>query len=133
MCYSSFFIGLAERNIPYELFNFLLADKDLSVLLCTCKALKQKILEWKTIFPMEELRLEQNMTNKMLANMIAHYSHKVNKVVITYNCQMSIHGYRCMALLHPYLVELEIELFYSNKDKFDSSKSVSWFIRVGVE
>jgi hypothetical protein len=58
---------------------------------------------------MEELRLEQNMTNQMLANMIAHYSHKVNKVFICNKRQLDIDGYRCMALLHPYLVELEIE------------------------
>jgi hypothetical protein len=68
------FLSLIERNISPEIFfASLLSDEDLSKLLCTCRGMKEIILKWKTIFPIQKYEIKETMTNEMLGNMIIHY------------------------------------------------------------
>jgi hypothetical protein len=77
------FLSLVQRNISPELFfNSFLSDQDLSKLLCTCRGMKEKILEWKIIFPIENLSLNNRLTDKKLYNLIFYYSNKIKGVII---------------------------------------------------
>jgi hypothetical protein len=84
-----------------------------------------KILEWKTIFPIEELRIKENITNIMVGNMITNYSHKVKKLFLPESSMLNIDGYHFLALLHPYLEELEIEECIENGLQVISSSLIN--------
>jgi hypothetical protein len=105
------FLSLIERNISPEIFfDYLLSDEDLSKLLCTCRGMKEMILKWKTIFPIQKYKIKQSMTDKMLGNMIMNYSHNIKNLTIPFiNLPLlTIDGYHHMALLHSNLLELSI-------------------------
>jgi hypothetical protein len=72
--------------------------------------MKKMILKWKTIFPIQEYEINDSMTDKMLGNMIMHYSHNIKKLTIThyYRSLLTINGYHYVALLHSNLLELSI-------------------------
>jgi hypothetical protein len=102
-----------ERNIsPDFFFNSLISDEDLSKLLCTCRGMKEMILKWKTIFPIQEYEINRSMTDKMIGNMVKHYSNNINKLSIPYNyfepSLLTIDGYHFVALLRSNLFELSI-------------------------
>jgi Leucine-rich repeat (LRR) protein len=72
--------------------------------------MKTMILEWKNIFPIEEFKMNENMSEKMLWNMIVHYSSKIKKLNLLPALQaITIEGYKYMPLINPFLVELEIK------------------------
>jgi hypothetical protein len=106
----SSFLCLIERNISPEIFfNSLLSDEDFSKLLFTCRGMKKMILKWKTIFPIQEYKIKHSMTDKMLGNMIMHYSHNILKLTIPQSSSLlTIGGYHHVALLHSNLLELSI-------------------------
>jgi hypothetical protein len=99
-------LAILERNISSEIFfNALLSDEDLSKLLCTCRGMKEMILKWKTIFDTKYLK-----NDKMLGNLIKHYSHNIKKITFHYKRKSltTIDEYRHLALLHSNLIELSI-------------------------
>jgi hypothetical protein len=105
------FLSLAERNISSEIFfNCLLSDEDLSKLLCTCRGMKEMILKWKYIFPIQEIKIKQLMNNNMLENMIMHYSCNIKKLTISFYFYslLTNDAYHIIALLHSNLLELHI-------------------------
>jgi hypothetical protein len=92
-------------------FDSLVSDEDLSKLLCTCIGMKEMILKWKTVFPIQEFEIKSTMTDKMLENMIIQYSHSINKLRIDNNfcnSSLTIDGYHHLSLLNPNLLELSI-------------------------
>jgi hypothetical protein len=83
---SSTFLYLVERHISPEIFfNSLLCEKDLAVLLCTCRDMKKMILKWKAIFPIEKFIIKDSMTDKMLGNLTNHYSCNIKKLTFPYH------------------------------------------------
>jgi Leucine-rich repeat (LRR) protein len=71
--------------------------------------MKEMILKWKTIFPIQEYEIKHSMTDKMLGNMIINYSHNITKLAIPYNRPLlTMDGYNHVALLHSNLLELVI-------------------------
>jgi hypothetical protein len=71
--------------------------------------MKKMILKWKTIFPIQEYEIKHSMTDKMLGNMIMHYSNNINKLTIAIKYpSLTMVGYHHMALLHSNLLELSI-------------------------
>jgi hypothetical protein len=110
---SSQFLFIIQRNISPEIFfDSLLSNEDLSKLLCTCRGMKEMILKCKTIFPIQEYEIKHSITDKMLGNMIMHYSSNIIKLTIPcnfpYNPLLTMDGYHHMALLHSNLLELSI-------------------------
>jgi hypothetical protein len=107
---SSQFISILDRNISPEFFlNALLSDEDLSYLLCTCRAMKKMILKWKNILPIKEVVIKNSMTDKMVGNMIMHYSSNIEELVIPHYkipLLLTIDGYHHLALLHSNLLNL---------------------------
>jgi hypothetical protein len=78
------FYNLTERNISPEIFfNSLLSDEDLSKLLCTCRVIKDQILKWKSIFPIQQYITGVSLTDKMFEDMIIHYTQNIKKLTIS--------------------------------------------------
>jgi hypothetical protein len=105
------FLALVQRNISPEIFfNTLLSDEDLSKLLCTCRVMKCMILEWKNIFPIEQFNIKISMTDKMMGNLIQHYSHNIKKLSFPYGrtSLSTLKGYLHLSDLHMNLLELNI-------------------------
>jgi hypothetical protein len=79
----SSFVSLTQKHITPELFfNCLLSDQDLSKLLCTCHDMKEKILHWKKVFPIEVFGVQESMTDSKLGNLIGYYSANISKLAI---------------------------------------------------
>jgi hypothetical protein len=109
-CMMSLFLTLVQRNISLEIFfDSLLSDEDLSKLLCTCRGLKEMIQEWKRIFPIETLSINNSITDKKLMDMIFHYSNKI-KMIVIHNTEktLTIEGFSNLALLNSHLTDLSI-------------------------
>jgi hypothetical protein len=70
--------------------------------------MKEMILKWKTIFPIQEYEIKEKMTDKMLGNMIMNYSRNIKKLTVNYNQSLTMDGYFHLALLHSNLLELSI-------------------------
>jgi hypothetical protein len=100
-----------ERNISPEIFfDALLSDQDLSKLLCTCRSMKEMILKWKTIFPIQKFNIKRSMTDEMLGNFLMNYSHNIKKLNFLFfygkEFSVTIDGLQHLALLHSSLLEL---------------------------
>jgi hypothetical protein len=108
---SSLFLSLIERNIfPKIFFDSLLSDEDLSNLLCTCRGMKKNNSEMENHFPHPRIQNKHSMTDKMLGNMIMHYSSNIkNLIIYSYDSLLKMVGYHLMALLHSNLLELSID------------------------
>jgi hypothetical protein len=112
MCSFSRFLSLTLRNISPEIFfDCLLSDKDLSKLLCTCRGMKEKIIQWKNVFPTKYLEIGESMTSKMFKDMILHYSKKIKSITISFETIWTLKkGYRLLTLLESsILIELNIK------------------------
>jgi hypothetical protein len=106
---SSRFLSLVERNIAPEIFfSFLLSDPDVSKLLCTGRVMKKMILKWRNVLPAQEIQIKKELTDKMLKNMIKHYSYKISKLKITISL-LTMDGFHYVALLHSNLLDLSID------------------------
>jgi hypothetical protein len=105
----SLFLSLTQRNISPEIFfDSLLSEEDLSKLLCSCRGMKEQILKWKNIFPIQEYTTGVSLTDKMFENMILHYSQKIKKLIISSRSKLTLNGYyKHFFLLHPNLLELD--------------------------
>jgi hypothetical protein len=93
------FVLLVKRNISIDLFfNSLLCDEDLSRLLCTCQDMRELIRAWKQRIPMEQFKIKQSMTDKMLMKFLSFYSSNIeNLVAVKYDemCNfLSAHGFQ---------------------------------------
>jgi hypothetical protein len=107
------FLSIIERNFSSELFfEGLLSDKDLSKLLCTCRVMKEMILKWKYIFPIKQISINSEMmTNKMLVNLINHYSSNIIKLIVSDGDVL----FDSIALLHSNLLKLDITKCFCGK------------------
>jgi hypothetical protein len=110
MNFSSQFVHIAQRNISSEIFfDSLLSDEDLSKLLCTCKDMKEVVLKWKTILPIQEYRIKQSMTNDEFFKMLFYYSGNINSLTIPFCSSLTFDGYLLLSSFCVNLSELIIK------------------------
>jgi hypothetical protein len=69
--------------------------------------MKEIILKWKTIFPIQEFEIKKKMDDKMFENMIIYYSCNIKKLTII-TSTFTMDGYHHLALLNSNLLELSI-------------------------
>jgi hypothetical protein len=87
----SIFLDLVQRNYSSEIFfDSLLSDEDLSKLLCTCRGMKEMILKWKNILPIQEYTIQRTMTDNMFGNMIMHYSSNIEKLTFSIDSSLTL-------------------------------------------
>jgi hypothetical protein len=104
------FLTIIDRRILLELFfDALLSDEDLSKLLCTCRPMKQMILEWKRNVPIKYLEIGEFMTDDKLFKLIKHYSNYITTLTIDFHSILTIKGYKHLILLKSNLIELSIQ------------------------
>jgi hypothetical protein len=94
----------------------------LSKLLCTCRGMKEMILKYKIIFPIQEYTTGVSLTDKIFENMILHYSSNIKKLIISSRCSaLTFNGYyqHVFLLLRSNLLELELLEGDSSIKKWD--------------
>jgi hypothetical protein len=102
---NSLFVKLSNRTIAMDIFNSMLSYKDLSLLICSCKDMKRIVLNWKSIFPIENLLIETFMTDGNLRKMIFFYS--CNVIKISMPCKiLTLDGYELLSNFKDTLIDL---------------------------
>jgi hypothetical protein len=111
--FSSQFLSLIQRNISCEIFfDCLLSEKDLSILLGTCREMKVAIIRWKSVLPIQKIDFHK-IRNLQLENLIKNYS---SKIIILNLCEENFtkKGYKLLSHLNSNnLLQLQFKMSYN--------------------
>jgi hypothetical protein len=103
------FHSLASRYISLEIFfNSLLSDEDISKLLCTCRGMKEIILNWKNKIPNQQITFKKSFNDGMLYYFLENYSNIFNSIVIIKDTELTLNGLKIFCALCVNISEIKI-------------------------